>query len=227
MKIAVHDGRFYADDVFSVAAMMVLEPNLQVIRSRDPKVLAGCDLVIGVGGEYCPTRNTFDYHQKGGVCCRENGIPYSGFGLLWKQFGERICGDSGVALRVEQLLVQQIDAGDRGVGELHLSQLILQFNPSGLFTLAQQDEEFFRAVFFARGIIQRTIRAEKTGLNLSSEEISRIESERICLNSLREREDSRIVVLPQFCSWKKTISRTAEALFVIFPNFLGEMKRFQ
>ena len=99
------------------------------------------------------------------------------------------------------------------MGELRLSHLILQFNP----------EEFLKAVLFAGGILQRTIRAEKTGLNLSSEEISRIESERICLNSLREREDSRIVVLPQFCSWKKTISRTAEALFVIFPNFLGEM----
>jgi len=69
----------------------------------------------------------------------------------------------------------------------------------------ESPEEFLKAVIFAGGILQ-----EKTGLNLSSEEISRIESE-------RRLQDS----------WKRIISQTTEALFVIFPNFLGEMKRFQ
>ena len=39
------------------------------------------DIVIDVGGQYDPDAGRFDHHQRGGAGERENGIPYSSFGL--------------------------------------------------------------------------------------------------------------------------------------------------
>jgi uncharacterized UPF0160 family protein len=36
-----------------------------IIRSRDPAVLALCDIVVDVGGEYIAESSRFDHHQKG------------------------------------------------------------------------------------------------------------------------------------------------------------------
>lgn len=50
MKMAVHNGVFHADEVFGVALMETIEPDLQVIRTRDEAIIAECDLVADVGG---------------------------------------------------------------------------------------------------------------------------------------------------------------------------------
>lgn len=50
MKMAVHNGVFHADEVFGVALMETIEPDLQVIRTRDEAVIAECDIVADVGG---------------------------------------------------------------------------------------------------------------------------------------------------------------------------------
>ena len=36
----------------------------EIKRSRDPAVLADCDLVVDVGGVYDPTIHRYDHHQK-------------------------------------------------------------------------------------------------------------------------------------------------------------------
>ena len=35
------------------------------MRSRDPKVLDDCDIVVDVGGVYDDTKKRFDHHQRG------------------------------------------------------------------------------------------------------------------------------------------------------------------
>ena len=39
--------------------------NAEIVRSRDPKVLDECDIVIDVGGVYDPAAHRYDHHQKG------------------------------------------------------------------------------------------------------------------------------------------------------------------
>ena len=51
-KIVTHDGNFHADDVFSVAALKCIFPSFELIRTRNPEIIAKADIVLDVGGEY-------------------------------------------------------------------------------------------------------------------------------------------------------------------------------
>jgi uncharacterized UPF0160 family protein len=80
--IVTHNGNFHADDVFSIAAFKCIFSSFKLIRTRDFDIIAKADIVIDVGGEYDPEAGRFDHHQRGGAGERENGIPYSSFGLI-------------------------------------------------------------------------------------------------------------------------------------------------
>ena len=76
-KIGTHNGVFHADDVFACATLSLIFPDSEIVRSRDPKILASCDFRVDVGGKYDPSTNDFDHHQ--GKILRDNGIPYAAF----------------------------------------------------------------------------------------------------------------------------------------------------
>ena len=134
--IVTHNGNFHADDVFSIAALKSIFPDFNLVRTRDLAVIAQADIVIDVGGEYNPDTGRFDHHQRGGAGARENGIPYSSFGLIWQKYGVEICqGSQEVAHSVDAGLVSTIDAIDCGHVEgvsqgISLSQTISMFNPT-------------------------------------------------------------------------------------------------
>jgi len=117
--VGTHDGEFHADEVFSVAALMMVKP-ITVVRSRDPEKLATCNVLVDVGGEYDPEKCKFDHHQQGGAGPRSNGVKYSSFGLVWKEIGEILA--PGYAHLVDRDLVQGIDAMDNGQGSVNVFQ---------------------------------------------------------------------------------------------------------
>ena len=149
--IATHNGNFHADDVFSIAALKSIFPSFKLIRTRDLELIAQADIVIDVGGEYDPDADRFDHHQRGGAGERENGIPYSSFGLIWQKYGLEICQDNqDVVNAVDRGLVSTIDAIDCGYAEgiaegitkgISLSQTIGMFNPTW------QEESHFDTCF--------------------------------------------------------------------------------
>jgi len=147
--IATHNGNFHADDVFSIAALKRIIPSFKLIRTRDAALIAKADIVLDVGGEYDADTDRFDHHQRGGAGARENGIPYSSFGLIWQKYGLEICqGDQDVANAVDAGLVSTIDAIDCGhvdgvVQGISLSQTIAMFNPTW------QEESHFDTCFEA------------------------------------------------------------------------------
>ena len=116
-SIITHSGQFHADDVFAVAALQILfgENNVEITRTRDEAIIAKGNIVIDVGGIYDESKDRFDHHQTEGAGKRENGIPYSSLGLVWKKYGKNICGSEKVANHLDAQLVQPIDAGDNGV----------------------------------------------------------------------------------------------------------------
>lgn len=168
--IATHNGNFHADDVFAVAALKHLFPSAKIIRTRDLDVMAEADIVLDVGGIYDAEQGRFDHHQKGGAGARENGIPFSSFGLIWQKYGLEICaGDKEVTNSLDKNLVSTIDAIDCGHVEgvqtgISLSQTISMFNPTwqeeGDF-----DACFDEAVTFASRILTRFIAAASGGVN--------------------------------------------------------------
>src|SRR6218665_2751074 len=57
-------------------------------RSRAPQWItpAGDRIIYDVGGAYDASAAIFDHHQRGAPL-RDDGQPYSSFGLIWKHFG--------------------------------------------------------------------------------------------------------------------------------------------
>ena len=60
LKVAVHNGVMHADDVFSVAAIAIVNPYVNIIRTRDKALLDICDLRVDVGNKYDPETGDFD-----------------------------------------------------------------------------------------------------------------------------------------------------------------------
>lgn len=218
--IATHNGNFHADDVFAVAALKHLFPSAKIIRTRDLDVMAKADMVLDVGGIYDAEKDRFDHHQKGGAGARENGIPFSSFGLVWQKYGLEICaGDQEVTNALDKNLVSTIDAIDCGHVEgvqtgISLSQAISMFNPTwqeeGDF-----DACFDEAVAFASRILARFIAAASGGVNAKT----------IVANAIEKAADPRVIVLEQYTPWKTTVLRLSQdALFIVYPSQTGEWR---
>ncbi|MDQ6991153.1 MAG: MYG1 family protein [Mariprofundaceae bacterium] len=218
--IATHNGNFHADDVFSIAALRLINPSFKVIRTRDLELIAKADIALDVGGEYDPDKNRFDHHQRGGAGERENGIPYSSFGLIWQKYGLEICqGNQDLTHAVDKGLVSNIDAVDCGHVEgvstgISLSQTIGMFNPTW------QEESNFDACFdeaveFASRILTRFIAAASGGISAKV----------IVAKAIDDAEDPRVIVLEKYTPWKRTVHALSEAaLYVIYPSQTGQWR---
>lgn len=218
ITVVTHDGNFHADDVFSVAALKIILPAFELIRTRDTQTIAQADIVIDVGNEYDPAAGRFDHHQRGGAGARENGIPYSSFGLIWQKYGLELCqGDQTVADSVDARLVSTIDAIDCGYVEaleqgISLSQTISMFNPTW-----QEDSDFDscfnEAVEFAVRLLKRFIAAASGSAD----------AKKIVAKAIADADDPRVIVLEQYTPWKKTVhSLSEQALYMIYPSHSGK-----
>ncbi len=216
-KIITHSGNFHTDEVFACAVLSLLNNgNVEIVRSREKEVWATGDYVVDVGGEYDVTRGRFDHHQEGGAGMRENGIPYSSFGLVWKEFGEKISGSSYVARIIDERIVQPVDAGDNGFetfgvrGEVVpyiLQDAISSFRP-GWNESRTEDEGFFEAVPFAEKILRREI------IRAQTEE----EGKRHAGEAYIKADDKRIIILEDHYPWYEALGTKPEPLFVVKPD---------
>lgn len=220
ITIVTHNGNFHADDVFSIAALKCIFPNFNFVRTRDLALISEADIVIDVGGEYNPDSGRFDHHQRGGAGERENGIPYSSFGLIWKKYGLEICqNNQEVADAVDADLVSTIDAIDCGYVKaisqgISLTQTISMFNPTwqedGNF-----DACFDEAVDFALRVLTRFIASASGGINAKD----------IVAKAIENAEDPRVIVLAQYTPWKRTVhALSKEALYMIYPSNSGQWR---
>src|SRR3989339_207149 len=167
--VVVHSGNFHPDDVFCVALLSVLyNKKIKVIRTREKKILAKADFVLDVGGEYNPDKDRFDHHQQGGAGKRDNKISYSTFGLLWKKYGEEVCGSKEIADVLDKKLVQVIGADDNGfnlyqttvegVYPFLLTDVIYSMRPTWKEGELEMDKFFHEAVSLAKGILLKEIK---------------------------------------------------------------------
>jgi len=115
--VVTHSSRFHADDVCAVALLQIVfgENEMNIIRTRDSSIIEKADVVVDVGGVYNPALFRFDHHQKTFTEARDNGIPFASFGLVWREYGEQLCGSKKAADILDAKIVQAIDAGDNGV----------------------------------------------------------------------------------------------------------------
>lgn len=65
--IGTHSGTFHADEALATFLLRLLPEykDAALVRSRDPKALDECTIVVDVGGVYDPDALRFDHHQRG------------------------------------------------------------------------------------------------------------------------------------------------------------------
>lgn len=228
MRVATHNGTFHADEVFAIAALGLLPEPMEVIRTRDPELLAGADLRVDVGFRFEPAAGDFDHHQREFDEVRPNGVGYASFGLVWREFGARICdGDEEVAAVVEETLVQSVDANDtgqritesliEGVRPMSVNGVVGGFNArwDEDLTAAEERARFDAAVELAAGIIAREVASAASGRRA-------VRIVRDAIAAAAESGDARIVTLPDNVPWKQVVVTEApEALLVIYPKRQG------
>lgn len=217
-SVVVHSGEFHADDVFAVATLAVFLgvelDELDIKRTRDEEVLNSADYVLDVGfvndGE---TR--FDHHQEGGAGERENGVPYATFGLIWKKFGEKICGNKETADLIEKKIVEPVDAEDNGV-DIYKSlfkdvrpftypRVIYAMNPTWKEGGENNYEDFLKAVGLTKNILEREIKRAKDFM----------EGKPIVLQKYNEAKDKRIIILDGEYPYRKILKDFKEPLYVV------------
>jgi uncharacterized UPF0160 family protein len=218
MNLVTHNGKFHADDVFGTALMLQLYPDAEVVRTRDEAVIAEADVVYDLGGVFDSEKRRFDHHQQGSPV-RDNGIIYSGFGLLWRQYGREFCdGNEDVWRLIDEQFVQQIDAEDNGqtlssatefnVLPVSISTVIGYYNPSGAATDEERYMAFMEAVHMAMEVLLK-LRAQMV-------------VEQAALDTFAAQyavsPDKRYAVLNAYISADVVAEANPELAFIVFPD---------
>lgn len=215
-KAFTHSGKFHADDVFSSALLLYLNPQITITRgNRVPEEYDG--IVFDIG------RGRYDHHQRDSRV-RENGVPYAAFGLLWEELGGEILGET-LAQRFDEEFVQPLDNNDNTGEKNELASLIGNFNPvwdemeaADGVTEEERDRGlsvgFLRAVQVAGMVLENKFARYRADAR-ADEKINQV-------LAMQETQggDARILVLPEFVPCQKRLKETDTA-FVIFPSNRG------
>ena len=206
-----HSGKFHADDVFSSALLLYLNPEIRIIRgNKVPEDFDG--IVFDIG------RGRYDHHQKDSRI-RENGIPYAAFGLLWEELGTEILGEE-LAQKFDESFVQPLDNNDNTGEKNELATLIGNFNPTW-DAQGGNNEAFFQAVSVAGMILENKFE-RYLGNERADKRVEEIleEHQKAILSGEKSKEEARILILPEFVPCQKRLSET-DIAFVIFPSNRG------
>ena len=206
-----HSGKFHADDVFSSALLLYLNPEIRLTRgNKVPEDFDG--IVFDIG------RGRYDHHQKDSRI-RENGIPYAAFGLLWEELGAEILGED-LAQKFDESFVEPLDNNDNTGEKNELATLIGNFNPTW-DAQGGNDEAFFQAVSVAGMILENKFE-RYLGNERADKRVEEIleEHQKAIYSGEKSKEEARILVLPEFVPCQKRLSET-DIAFVVFPSNRG------
>lgn len=216
-----HSGTMHADEVFATAFLNDYLDDIKVIRVpyvEEDKVPTNA-LVYDIG------RGKFDHHQEDAQV-RENGIKYSSFGLLFKEYGKEylkkknITNIEEVFTTFDKELIEAIDAIDNGIfPEITapykvktISDVIKVFNPS--YGCSQDENtQFLKAVAFASTIIEETL----YGI------IGKVKAKEIVLEKIKNCT-TPVLELEEYLPYEETVLKNPEGeqlLFVLYPSNRG------
>ncbi len=227
--LVTHSGGFHADEVLSTVVLSRLFPEATLVRSRDAEWITpdSGKIIYDVGRAYDADTGIFDHHQKPNPL-RENGQPYSSFGLIWRHFGK----DYLAALDVpqsdidevhasfEQSFVLPVDLLDNGaidpsaagpLSGLTLPVLLETLKPSFDDIRDEADNSaFVMAVDVARHFVEAGIRAKS----------AKQRAEALVKKAIKAAGDGRVLELPTGMPFRSAIESTGadHLLFVVHPR---------
>ncbi|MEK7113675.1 MAG: MYG1 family protein [Patescibacteria group bacterium] len=227
-KLVTHNGVFHCDDIFATATLTLFldksGESFEVVRTRDADIIATADYAYDVGGVYDAEKNKFDHHQTSGAGFRsaplvntnEKFVPieYASFGLVWKKFGAELAGGEKEASIIDKKLVAPIDAIDNGFALSDLKYDIEPYSIESAFASLRptwqedeggEDEAFFKCLEMAKLFLTREI-VYAQGSVLAEDKV---------LESYRNAQDKRIIILDNHYPCQDTLRAYPEPLFVI------------
>lgn len=216
-----HSGTMHADEVFATAFLELYKGDVSVFRTTTVGEVDDSVLVYDIG------RGKYDHHQIDAEK-RDNGITYSSFGLLWREFGKSFLEKNDFSniddlwSEIDKDLVEGIDADDNGFFPKieanyrvkTLPNVIKLFNPS--FDSGEDEStQFLKAVNLAKTIIEEEI-YYINGKVIASHRINEIIEE--------SDPNSKYLILDEFLPYEEAIlnnPNTGNLLFVAFPSNRG------
>jgi uncharacterized UPF0160 family protein len=193
---------------------------VEIIRTRDAKILDKLHIVYDVGG------GKFDHHGTEKVF-REDGIPYAASGLIWSEFGRQVIKSKDSSLKeeevesvfqyIDRILIEGIDALDNGVWIdtteiplMNISSIISGFNPNWKSD-KDENEAFNEAVKIASSVLD----------NAMNNKFSVLKARDIVAGAYENRKTKELLILNKYCPYGESlrdIDKDNEVLFVIYPK---------
>ena len=227
--LVTHSGGFHADELLSSAVLTRLFPAARIMRSRAAEwITPGSDRIIyDVGGTYDPAAQIFDHHQRGAPL-REDGQPYSSFGLIWKHYGRDYLAALDIpAGHVEEIhasfnadFVLPIDLADNGAIDPSIAGPLAGLTlPSLLETLkpvfdesesGADDRAFHKALGIARSFVEAGI----------AQAAAKLRAEVMVYRAIEQAGPSRVLELPRGMPFRAAIVKAGadHLLFVVHPR---------
>ena len=228
--LVTHSGGFHADELLSSVILTRLYPEAEILRSRDKAWVTPGEgrIIYDVGGQFDAEARIFDHHQKPNPL-REDGQPYSSFGLVWAQYGRdylraldvpeqdvdkiHASFDRGFVLPVDLLDNGAVDASAAGplFSGLTLPTLLESLKPA--FDDREEgadDRAFAAAVPVARAFVEARIRRSA----------AKYRAEAMVLAAIDTAGEGRILELPMGMPFRAGVEAAGadHLLFVVHPR---------
>jgi uncharacterized UPF0160 family protein len=225
--LVTHSGGFHADELLSSVILTRLYPQARVIRSRAPEwITAGLDRIIyDVGGLYDSAAQIYDHHQRAAPL-REDGQPYSSFGLIWKHYGRDYLASSNlpeahievVHASFDMSFVLPIDLVDNGafspsgpLAGLTLPALLESLKPDfDENDPAAEDRAFHASLSIARSFVEASI----------ARSAAKLRAEAVVSRAIVAAGQGRVLELPMGMPFRPAIIKAGadQLLFVVHPR---------
>ncbi|MHA6687552.1 MYG1 family protein [Mesorhizobium sp. A556] len=225
--LVTHSGGFHADELLSSVILTGLFPKARLIRSRAPEwITSGLDrIVYDVGGRYDAAAQIFDHHQRGAPL-RQDGQPFSSFGLIWTHYGRDYLAASSlpeahieaVHASLDASFVLPVDLVDNGalspsgpLAGLTLPALLETLKPAFDETdPAAEDRAFQAALTIARSFVEAGI----------SRIAAKLRAEAVVHRAIETTGQGRVLELPMGMPFRPAIVKAGadHLLFVVHPR---------
>ncbi|WP_282604020.1 MYG1 family protein [Paracoccus sp. PARArs4] len=231
--LVTHNGGFHADELLSSVVLTRLHPDAELKRTRASEWITPAEgrVIYDVGRDYDAGRGIFDHHQKDAPL-RDDGQPFSSFGLVWRHFGR----DYLRALDVpdadieeihrafDQDFVLPIDLLDNGavspavagpLSGLTLPMLLESLKPVFDDPAPDADDRAFdRALVIARAFVEAAI----------ARKASRRRADGVVRQAIAQAGQGRVLELPMGMPYRSAIvaSGADHLLFVVHPRDGGD-----
>jgi len=225
--LVTHSGGFHADELLSSVILTRLFPHARITRSRAPEWITPAPdrIIYDVGGRYDAAAQIFDHHQRGAPL-RDDGQPFSSFGLIWKHYGHDYLIASGIPqahvdtvyAAFDASFVLPVDLTDNGalsptgpLAGLTLTSLLETLKP--VFDDTDPEAEnrgFHTALAIARSFVEASIARSD----------AKLRADAVVRHAIETAGSGRVLELPMGMPFRPSIVKAGadQLLFVVHPR---------